>query len=54
MALAMRSDPWEVDPCLLKLGDLLGKGHFGSVRRAVWRRRTNVAVKIFNEGEWTN
>ncbi|KAK4295677.1 hypothetical protein Pmani_031777 [Petrolisthes manimaculis] len=49
-ALAMRSDPWEVDPGLLKLGDLLGKGHFGFVRQAVWRRRIKVAVKIFNEG----
>jgi len=41
---------WEIDPTELTLGEELGSGQFGVVRRGKWRGTTDVAVKMMKEG----
>lgn len=43
-------DKWEIEPSELALGEELGSGTFGVVRRAKWRGSIDVAVKMMKEG----
>jgi len=43
-------DKWEIDPIELALGEELGSGQFGVVRRGRWRMSIEVAVKMMKEG----
>jgi tyrosine-protein kinase Tec len=43
-------DKWEIDPGELQLGEELGSGQFGVVRRGKWRGSIDVAVKMMKEG----
>ena len=46
----MSHGKWEIDPTELTLGEELGSGQFGVVRRGKWRGTTDVAVKMMKEG----
>jgi len=41
---------WEIDPTELTLGEELGSGQFGVVRRGKWKGTIDVAVKMMKEG----
>jgi tyrosine-protein kinase Tec len=41
---------WEIDPTELTLGEELGSGQFGVVRRGKWKGAIDVAVKMMKEG----
>jgi len=41
---------WEVDPTDLTLGEELGSGQFGVVRKGKWKGEIDVAVKMMKEG----
>lgn len=41
---------WEVDPTELTLGEELGSGQFGVVRKGKWKGAIDVAVKMMKEG----
>jgi len=41
---------WEVDPTELTLGEELGSGQFGVVRKGKWKGTIDVAVKMMKEG----
>ena len=41
---------WEVDPTELTLGEELGSGQFGVVRKGKWKGQIDVAVKMMKEG----
>ena len=41
---------WEVDHTELTLGEELGSGQFGVVRKGKWKGTRDVAVKMMKEG----
>jgi len=41
---------WEIDPTELTLGEELGSGQFGVVRKGKWKAAIDVAVKMMKEG----
>ncbi|XP_055838392.1 tyrosine-protein kinase Btk29A isoform X2 [Episyrphus balteatus] len=43
-------DKWEIHPAELVLGEELGSGQFGVVRRGKWRSSIDTAVKMMKEG----
>lgn len=43
-------DKWEISRTDLEMGRELGSGQFGRVMQAVYRRQTEVAVKMMKEG----